>query len=78
MDVIAEETSKATSGKHTNGAHKTKKTELSQLARKATEAFIEAQKKLVDVAGRQMNASVKSRARPWKFFGHFLFCRWRN
>ncbi|MGB8785974.1 MAG: hypothetical protein WCD02_22870 [Terriglobales bacterium] len=61
MDVIAEETAKATGGKHTtNGAKKAKKTELSQLARHATESFIEAQRKLVDVAGRQMNANVKT------------------
>jgi hypothetical protein len=73
MDVIAEETSKATSGKNTNGAHKVKKTELSQLARKATEAFIEAQKKLVDVAGRQMNASVKSAGKALEVFRPFPF-----
>lgn len=59
MDVIAEETAKATGGKHTNGMKKMKKTELSQLARQATESFIDAQKKLVDVAGRQMNTNVK-------------------
>jgi len=60
MDVIADETAKATGGKHTNGAKKIKKTELSQLARHATESFIDAQRKLVDVAGRQMNANVKT------------------
>jgi len=60
MDVIADETAKATGGKHTNGAKKMKKTELSQLARHATESFIDAQRKLVDVAGRQMNANVKT------------------
>jgi hypothetical protein len=61
LDVIAEETAKATGGKHTNGAgKKTKQTELSELARKATESFIEAQKRLVDIAGRQVNANVKT------------------
>ncbi len=60
MDVIAEETAKATGAKHTNGAKKMKKTELAQLARQTTESFIEAQRKLVDVAGRQMNAGVKT------------------
>jgi hypothetical protein len=60
MDVIAEETAKATGSKHTNGVKKIKKTELSQLAREATESFIEAQRKLVDVAGQQMNANVKT------------------
>src|SRR5271166_6241041 len=39
MDVIAEETAKATGSKHTNGMKKAKKTELSQLARQATESF---------------------------------------
>jgi len=73
MDVIAEETAKATGGKHTNGAHKAKKTELSQLARKATESFIEAQKKLVDVAGRQMNASVKTAGKTLELFRPFPF-----
>jgi len=61
LDIIAEETAKATSGKHVNGAvKKIKKTELAEVARQATEAFIDAQKKLVDVAGRQMNATVKT------------------
>ncbi|MGA9259153.1 MAG: hypothetical protein WBV98_21315 [Candidatus Sulfotelmatobacter sp.] len=74
MDVIAEETAKAISGKHANGAHKThKKTELSQLARKATESFIDAQKKLVDVAGRQMNASVKIAGKTLELFRPFPF-----
>jgi predicted nucleic-acid-binding protein len=60
MDVVAEETTKAISSKPANSVKKTKKTELSQIAREATESFINAQKKLVDVAGRQMNAEVKS------------------
>jgi hypothetical protein len=61
LDVIAEETAKATGSKHANGAgKKMKQTELSELARKATESFIEAQKRLVDIAGRQVNANVKT------------------
>lgn len=60
LDVIADETAKATSGKPmTSAAKKLKKTELTALARKATESFIEAQKKLFDLAGQQMNANVK-------------------
>ena len=59
LDFIAEETAKVSGGKHTNGVKKMKKTELSELARQATESFIDAQKKLVDVAGKQMNANVK-------------------
>jgi len=60
MDIIADETAKATGSKPMNGAKKMKKTELAQLARHATESFIEAQRKMVDVAGRQMNANVKT------------------
>jgi len=61
LDIIADETAKATGGKRANGGvKKIKKTELSVMARQATEAFVEAQKKLVDVANRQMNANVKT------------------
>jgi hypothetical protein len=60
MDVIAEETAKATGGKRTNGAKKIKKTDVSTLAREATESFIDAQKKLVDLAGQQMNTNVQT------------------
>jgi hypothetical protein len=72
MDVIAEETAKATGSKHTNGA-KIKKTELSKLAREATESFIDAQRKLVDVAGRQMNASVKTAGKTLDLLRPFPF-----
>jgi hypothetical protein len=60
MDVVAEETAKATGGKHSNGFKKIKKTELAALARQATESFIDAQRKLVDLAGKQMNANVRT------------------
>jgi hypothetical protein len=73
MDVIAEETAKATGAKHTNGVRKTKKTELSQLARHATESFIDAQRKLVDVAGRQMNANVKTAGKTLELLRPFPF-----
>jgi hypothetical protein len=73
MDVIAEETAKATGSKHTNGVKKIKKTEISQLAREATESFIEAQRKLVDVAGRQMNASVKTAGKTLELLRPFPF-----
>ena len=74
MDVIAEETAKATGSKpHTNGAKKVKKTELSQLARQATESFIDAQRKLVDVAGRQMNANVKTAGKTLELLRPFPF-----
>src|SRR5208282_1005911 len=73
MDVIAEETAKATGGKHTNGVKKLKKTELAQLARQTTESFIEAQRKLVDVAGRQMNAGVKTAGKTLELLRPFPF-----
>jgi hypothetical protein len=73
MDVIAEETAKATGAKHTNGVKKIKKTELAQLARQTTESFIDAQRKLVDVAGRQMNASVKTAGKTLELLRPFPF-----
>jgi hypothetical protein len=74
MDVIAEETAKATGGKpHANGVKKAKKAELSQLARQATESFIDAQRKLVDVAGRQMNTNVKTAGKTLELLRPFPF-----
>lgn len=70
FDVVAEETAKATSGKHKKGAaKKIKKTELTELARQATESFIDAQKKLFDVAGRQMNSNLKTASRTMNVMG---------
>lgn len=73
LDVIAEETARATGGKHSNGFKKVKKTELSDLARQATESFIDAQKKLVDVAGKQMNAGVKTAGKSLELMRPFPF-----
>lgn len=74
MDVLADETAKATGGKHSNGAGKKAKTaELSELARKATDSFLEAQKRLVDVAGRQMNTSVKTAGKTLELLKPFPF-----
>jgi hypothetical protein len=74
MDVIAEETAKATGGKHGNGAgKKMKPAELSELARKATDSFLEAQKRLVEVAGRQMNTGVKSAGKTLEILKPFPF-----
>ena len=72
LDVVAEETAKATSGKHANGAGK-KKTELAELARQATESFIDAQKKLADVAGQQLNSSLKAASKGAELFTPFPF-----
>lgn len=60
LDIIVEETEKATSGKRNMAGKKIKPTEISELARQATESFIEAQKKLADVAGKHFSATVKT------------------
>jgi len=64
LDVVADETLKATGAKHQNGgAKRMKSTELAELAREATKSFVDAQKKLFDVAGRQMSSNVKTAGR---------------
>lgn len=73
LDVLAEETAKATSGKHNAAVKKTKVTELSELARQATDSLLEAQKKLVDVAGKQMNAGVHSAGKTLEMVRPFPF-----
>jgi hypothetical protein len=73
MDVIADETAKATGAKHSNGFKKIKKTELTALARQATETFIDAQRKLVDLAGQQMNANVKMASKSLELLKPFPF-----
>ena len=74
LDVIVEETKKATSGKHPD-VKKIKKTELSNLARQATESFADAQKKLFDAAGRQMNANMKAASETLELIKPFPFVR---
>ncbi len=69
--MIAEETTKATSGKEP--ARRLKKTELSELAKEATDAFIEAQKKLIDVAGQQVNAGMRAAGRAVNMIAPFPF-----
>ncbi|HLO08722.1 MAG TPA: hypothetical protein VK198_18930 [Terriglobales bacterium] len=73
MDVIAEETAKVIGSKHSNGLKKIKKTELAALARQATESFIDAQRKLVDLAGKQMNANVKTAGKVPELLKPFPF-----
>jgi hypothetical protein len=58
LDIIMDETNRATGGKPRTD--KIKKTELSKLAREGVNAFIDAQKKLLDVAGQQMNVNLTS------------------
>jgi hypothetical protein len=74
LDVIAEGTGKATGAKHHAGpVKKLKKTELTELARRAGESFIDAPKKLVDLAGKQMNATVKTAGRGLELLRPFPF-----
>jgi len=74
MDVLADETAKATGGKHTNGGgKKAKGGDLSELARKATDSLLEAQKRLMDVAGRQMHTSVKTAGKAMDLLKPFPF-----
>lgn len=58
LDVVAQETAKATRGKPEHNGKPAKKTELTQLAREAGNAFVEAQKRLLDVMGQQMNVNL--------------------
>ncbi len=73
LDVLADESAKATSGKHTNGGKKTKPMPLSEVAKEASDALLEAQKRLVDVAGRQMNANVQMAGKAVEMFKPFPF-----
>jgi hypothetical protein len=74
LDVISEETAKATGVRHANGGgKKMKPMELSELALKSTDAFIEAQKRLVEVAGRQLNANVKTTSKTMELLQPFPF-----
>ncbi len=74
LDIVSEETNRVTSGKHANGgAKKVKQTELQEIAKQATESFMEAQKKLVELAGRQMTANVKTAGRTMEMLRPFPF-----
>ncbi len=62
LEMIAEEASNATNGK-TAAATRAKKTELTELARQAADSFFDVQKKLMDVAGKQVHANLKATGR---------------
>ncbi len=72
LDVIADETAKATGSKH-QPIKKLKKTELAELAREATQSFIDAQKKMFDVVGKQMTVNVKAAGKTMDLFKPFPF-----
>ena len=74
LDVVAEETAKATSGRHPTGAaKKMKHTELQELAQQATDSFMEAQKRLVDLAGKQISANLKTAGKTMELLRPFPF-----
>ena len=59
LDVLTQETVKATSGK--SEPHKpAKKTDAAKLAREASALLIDAQKKVLDVVGQQMNTNLNT------------------
>ena len=47
-------------GRQRSHVSKAKKTELTELAKEAADSFIDAQKKLMDVAARQIHVSLKT------------------
>jgi hypothetical protein len=59
LDVIAEETTLATSDKHEKPGKPGKHTDVATLARESANALVDAQKKLLDVASAQMKANLK-------------------
>jgi len=61
LAVVEEETARATSGKH--DAKLMTPVELRQMASEAGDAFVEAQKRLLDVMGQQMNVQVDAATR---------------
>jgi hypothetical protein len=63
LDVVGEETARATGGKDDRAAKPKKKKELSVLARESSNALIEAQKKLLDVAAHQVNSNLQMATR---------------
>jgi len=58
LDVVTQETTKATRGKTEHEGKPTKQKEIVQLARDAGSAFIEVQKRLLDIVGQQMNVNL--------------------
>lgn len=63
LEVLSQESARATSGKKEPESKTAKKAELARLARDAGNAFIEAQKRLLDVLGQQMNVNLDATTR---------------
>lgn len=58
LEVVAEESARASGAKHAHLEEPVKKADLLAVAREASAAFIEAQKNLLDVMGQQMNVNL--------------------
>jgi hypothetical protein len=63
LDLVAQETAKAASGKHDHATKTAIAAELPMLAREAANSFIDAQKRLLDVLGQQMNVNLSAASR---------------
>jgi hypothetical protein len=72
LDVIAQESVKAASGKP-EASRTIKKTELSKLANEATNSFIEAQKRLLDVVNQQATVNLKAATQTIKLMSSSRF-----
>ena len=63
LDVISQESERATTGKSDRTTRPVKKTELSKLASEATGSFIDAQKRLLDLVAHQTDVNLKAATR---------------
>jgi len=63
LEAVTQEAARATGGKKPHEDKAAKKTELAQLAHEAGNAFVEAQKRLLDVMGQQMNVNLDAATR---------------
>jgi len=70
LDIVSEEATKAVEGKPVKTSGK-KPTEMKELARRSTQAMVDAQKAFVEVAGKQMDAQVEAAGKALKMFKPF-------
>ena len=73
LDVFSEETANVTSGQGDHKAPPVKKDEWAKAARGAAEAFLEAQKNLLDIVGQQMNVNLDAAAQAADFLSPSKF-----
>jgi len=66
FDVISEETKWDENGKKDHAGKKMHKTELTELGREVADSFIDAQKKLLDLAGQQVNVNMQAASRAYE------------